>query len=204
LCIPGPGCRPFPIPRVSVGLEGSIRLERLDQEVSVKKSRLLWAAALAPLALLAPRSTSQSAADLAIPGLGKIQQEPTLVYDVTGGTLSGLVNTNVVVYNNGLVSYSNFGSFGGGDGSSCVVQVPTDAVKKLTSDLKRSGAATLPDGGLIISDVPLQTVTFLAEPATDAKAHTFSFLGGGQQGQVAQIINQFLQQYVPGCGSSDF
>jgi hypothetical protein len=156
-----------------------------------------------PLVFLAPMTPSQVAA---VPGPILIPfeliQEPVLVYDVTGSTLIGPVHESLVVYNNGHVSWSAASFFTGGDGESCTFQVPIDVVRKLARALADAGAFELPDDPSLVTDVPLLTVTVM-KAATDAKAHTFSFFGGfgDPHANVAMIINDFISEYVPGCGS---
>lgn len=159
------------------------------------KSQFLTAA-LAVLAMSAP-SAAQSILDpgpIAAPG--KIKREPTLIYDVSGSTLTGPVHTNLVVYNDGFVTYSNFSSFGSTNVAVTTKFVPETVVKALTFDLQAAGAHTLSDSGGIVFDLPTTTVTFM-RPGTNAKARTFSFnLAGDGHIAVIKVISTFLNQFV--------
>jgi len=165
------------------------------------KAILLAALVVTPLLVfLAPTPTSQTAGTVIGPGaLGAFTREPTLIYDVTGFTLAGELHVNAVVYNDGLVSYSSRSGLFGVVEQACTVFVPPTDVKKLTDALAGAGAGTLPDKLLFVSDVPLQTVTFM-KPATDTKAHSFSwYIAPGAYTAVQTIINDFLQKHVPDC-----
>jgi hypothetical protein len=161
------------------------------------------ALAAAPLALLAPAPSSQQGT-VVIPNIQPLlQREPTLVFDITGFSLLGELHTSMVVYNDGLVSYSNRSGFLGGDGQSCTVSVPQNAVRKLTRNLAGAGAGALEDNQQLVLDVPLTTVTFM-KPGTDTKAHTFSFyIGGSAHSEVSQIIGEFVAENIPVCTGNE-
>lgn len=153
---------------------------------------------------LLPRSEAQAVP--IGPGIKTpIVREPTLIHDVTGSTLIGPFHQNLVVYNDGLVSFAAASQIigGGGDGQACTAFIPASEVAELTKALADAGAATLPDRFAFVADLPLTTVTFM-KPATDTKAHTFSFFfGPGGYQQVQTIVNTFIQKHFPGgCSSS--
>lgn len=164
------------------------------------KSHFLTAA-VAVLALSAP-SAAQIILD---PGPGAapsiIKREPTLIYDVTGGTLAGPVHTNLVVYNDGFVTYSNFSTFGSVNVGVTTKFLPEIVVKELTQDLQAAGAHTLTDSGGIVFDLPTTTVTFM-RPGTNAKARTYSYnLATDGHIAVQKVIANFLTDYVFDIGS---
>ncbi len=159
------------------------------------KSQFLTAA-LAVLALSAP-SAAQTIFD---PGQGaapsKIKREPTLIFDVTGATLAGPLHTNLVVYNDGFVTYSNFSTFGSINVGVTTKFVPETVVKALTFDLQAAGAHILGDSGGIVFDLPTTTVTFM-RPGTNAKANTYSFnLATDGHIAVQKVIGTFLNNFV--------
>ncbi|MEM7310606.1 MAG: hypothetical protein AAF682_28275 [Planctomycetota bacterium] len=126
--------------------------------------------------------------------LGDVQWEPVLVYDVTGGTFTGPVHTNMVVFNNGTVSFARDEDFFGEDHVS-VQDVGATAVAELGQALVDAGALTLNDapGG---ADIPLTTVTIL-KGETTSPSRTFSWTFGTPAHQaVQQIITDFIDTHV--------
>ncbi len=123
-------------------------------------------------------------------------QEPVLIFDVTGSSIAGPVHDSVVVYNNGLVSVSEFRMFQGNDGSTRTVSVPVKAVRRLSSALAAAGAFSLQDSAATFPDLPVTTISVLSGK-TDAKAHTFSVtVGNAGHAAVQGIIQNFLSTYV--------
>lgn len=136
----------------------------------------------------------------------QIPHEPLLVYDVTGSTLLGPLHTSLSVYNDGTVSYVSLPPFVlGAVPEVRTVFVGQPAVQALSKDLSMAGAGTLQDNFGAAQDIPLTTVTFM-RPATDTRAHTFSFLFAGPGHQaVSLIVNEFIQENItspPSLGSS--
>jgi hypothetical protein len=170
------------------------------------KLRLFLAAAAFPaLTFLAPITSSSPAGETSIvPGIGNVVQEPVLVWDVTGSGIAGPLHSNVVVYNNGLVSYSSFFLFTGNDGQACTTNVSPSTVKRLASDLAKAGAGTLGDNSSMGADIPLTTITFFQKPGTDSSAHTFSFFHGTAYMDVQTILWDFQSKHVPSCSGNDF
>lgn len=128
-------------------------------------------------------------------------REPLLIFDTTGGTLTGTVHEHLIVYNDGLASYS---------AASLVVfpepgefidarttSLSPDEVEALRVALGKAGASTLVDNNVFIADAPIHTVTFFRKPGTDAIGHSFSFHGGEQHGKVAAIIFALIDEHFP-------
>jgi len=135
-------------------------------------------------------------------------QSPVLVYDVTGGTLAGVIHFQLSVYNTGFasVSSSGFNVFDPEDDGSCPNDgkatydyVGTAAVEQLQAALKAAGAFKAGNGQQGV-DVPQHTVTVFAGRGADSKAHsfTFQFASSPEVGATLQVINAFVDEYFPG------
>ena len=144
--------------------------------------------------------------------------EPIVMLNVSGSTLLGPVQYNLIVYSNGQTMFirsEGFPTGGGGDSGldgsdpqQLLSPVPVALVQnlmlseievdQLVADLRRAGAQTLCDQEVQVTDVPLQTLTIL-EARADAVAHTFSYWGGvGDYADVAQTVDSFIATYFPG------
>jgi hypothetical protein len=163
------------------------------QEEAMKLSLALTLAA--PLALVplfvspAPAATQASAQTVGI------VWEPVLVFDATGGTFAGPVHVNMVVYNNGFVSYASDESFFGGDIVS-IQQVDPTVIKKLVRKLEIAGADVLGDATFPTPDLPLTTVTFL-NGSTNSPSHSFSYTAPiGSYSTISTVVNDFISDYV--------
>jgi hypothetical protein len=135
------------------------------------------------------------------PCANNLMQEPVLVYDVTGFTLTGLIHRHLAVYNNGVASISSVSSsiFTGSTTSSQadVAFVSPDEASKLLRELANANAFTLCDQSIAVSDIPMTTVS-VSRGATDAQTHTFSYwTGGGPYAGVQQTIDAFIQKTFP-------
>ena len=120
---------------------------------------------------------------------------PILVYDVSGSTLLGPLHRHLAVYDDGHASYSAAGGLPGAQPEAVFTYVGEKAAAQLLADLRAAGAFQLCDAQLLVSDVPLTTVTVLT-PGTDARAHSFSYwipTTAGHQ-QVEQVIQTFLDE----------
>ncbi len=128
-------------------------------------------------------------------------QEPVLVFDISGFTLTGVLHQHLAVYNNGVASISRV------SGGTSLFPLSKDAdlafissqmVEKLQKDLAAAGAPLACDEQLFVSDIPMTTVTVF-RGGTDARAHTFSYwLPTTPQSQAtAQVISKFIADVFP-------
>ena len=146
-----------------------------------------------------PTSGSSLAAPITA---GAIKQEPVLLYDITGSTLTGSVHLQLTVYNNGVAAASRLNHVvfpsPGVDADVDVVYIAPQEVNMLRRDLAAAGAFTNVDQSIFVSDVPTTTVTVF-RGATDAKAHTYSYmLASGSTADVQAVIQDFLKLHFPG------
>lgn len=126
-----------------------------------------------------------------------IRRELVVSYDTTGGTLTGPININLQVYNNGEVKYSRSSGLTP-DTTIAHVNVGTAAVKNFANQLRSAGAFTLCDQNIAVADVPLSTLTLTTGSPT-GKYHTFSyFIGfGAGYSEVSQAVNNFITTHIP-------
>lgn len=132
----------------------------------------------------------------------QIVHEPVVVFNVTGATLAGTVHRQLTVYNNGFVTISKLDNqvF---PAQQRVVDVQTAGIGgerafNLVLRLVQNGAGTLRDQPLVVSDVPLNTLTVL-EGKEVAASRTFSWwVGIGEYSGVQRVINDFIQAHFPG------
>jgi hypothetical protein len=131
------------------------------------------------------------------PCSNQLQQEPVLVWDHTGSTLTGPYHSRLSVYSNGLATVSSVVGFESA-GNAATAFVPPAAVQALRQALMAAGAATLCDQQSAVADVPLTTVTFFLG-GTDARARTFSYwLGTNEYAAVSTIVSDFRGAFFPG------
>lgn len=134
-------------------------------------------------------------------------QTPVLVYDVTGGTLAGVIHLQLSVYNTGFasISASGFNAFEPPDDGRCpndgradYAFVGQQAAKDLLTQLKGAGAFEANNGAQGL-DVPLHTVTVFANRGAEAKTHSFTyqFASSPEIFATAEVINQFIDTYFP-------
>jgi hypothetical protein len=158
--------------------------------------------ALSAIALPRPQVTT-SAVPLPPPCPNPILREPVVLYEVTGGTLVGAVDTFLTVYNDGTARLSS--SLGGaGIGSSQLALLPPALVDSLRQELSASGALVLCDQPDFTSDTPLQTLTVLRP--SSRRSNTFSwFAADGDVAQIQAILEAFIALHFvapPGGGKS--
>lgn len=175
-----------------------------------KHSRILAAASL--LAVLGTGTalvvdSSDAFADNTLsysPGLGvdnPLVREPIVFWDISGFTLTGPLHSRLAVYNDGLASISSAsnGLFGAHSDADFTF-VGLDDIVALRQALGAAGAASATDSDLFVSDVPLQTVTFISKPAPKARANTFNFWLAiePEQQAVLAVLNDFIEDHFPG------
>ncbi len=152
-------------------------------------------ALVASSAMAAPQSGSSI---IAIPPvLPFFDREPIVNLDVTGSTLLGAFHSRMTVYSDGLVTGSDCGGFSGSNSAGTASATKNEA-SMLHRRLLAAGGLTLPDNGLLVSDVPLTTVTVWDK--NSKKSNTFSFfVGGGQYSTILQILNDFAAKHPVAC-----
>ena len=149
------------------------------------RSTVCAALALVPLAPLAPLT----------PGANDIPHEPLLVYEVSGGTLGGPIDRELILYGDGSARLSSATS--GVDGTCQYTGVPAEDALALFTSLAQDGVFLLEDQDLAVSDVPLQTLTVM-RPLTNARVHTYSWwLGEDAYGPPEQKLNAFIATHFP-------
>ena len=133
------------------------------------------------------------------------RHEPVVVYEVTGGTLSGPVDSVLVVNSDGLARFSS--SIGPGPGFSYTVGVGQQAVNQLLTDLVDAGALFQCDSSFVVSDIPLSTLTILRGP-TRRQGRTFSwFVPEGSLAGIQSTLSGFIAAHFPpppGGGGDEF
>ncbi|MFT7670760.1 MAG: hypothetical protein ACI8X5_003473 [Planctomycetota bacterium] len=121
---------------------------------------------------------------------GKIQREPVVMFDVSGGTLLGAYAEHLIVYNDGYASYSIMSPF-----EEARVEgrmLPGNGAANLLEELEKAGAFEMTDAEGEVSDVPLTTVTVF-QGGTNAAAHSFSYwLSSGPQGMADDVLSDFI------------
>ena len=130
---------------------------------------------------LAPQSTRPSRMP-APPCANTIEHEPVLLYEISGGTLTGPVDSFLSLYGDGSARLSS--SLGGaGLGSSQFTSVTPAEVEALRSALIAAGALEACDEDFPTNDAPQQTLT-LFRPGSH-RANTFSW--SSPEGNLAEI-----------------
>ncbi len=155
--------------------------------------------ALVALSILPWLSPSQGAV-AAIPAPGCVDvfpHHPIVVYEVSGGTLAGPLDQELIVYGDGSARLSsataNFGA-----GSSRQAFIGDAAAAALITSLSQNGAFQLCDLSDQVSDMPLSTLTVM-RGNTDSRVHTFSwFFAQGQHATAEQILQTFIATNFPG------
>jgi hypothetical protein len=150
--------------------------------------------ALSILPWLQPSHGPVSAA--AAPGCVDVfPHHPIVVYEISGGTLAGPLDQELLVYGDGSArlssSTANFGA-----GSSQLTFVGDAAAAALITSLSQNGAFQLCDVPDQVSDMPLSTLTVM-RGNTDSRVHTYSwFLAPqGQHATVEQILQSFISAH---------
>ena len=131
-------------------------------------------------------------------------REPTVVWDSSGSTLLGSIHLRVSIYSDGLVTASKFfPTLPGPIQPVCVEKaktktIPVAQVRMFHQTLLAAGANTLNDNPLVVTDVPLQTMTFFRHPGPNARSHTFNYWAtNGAWGNVDALIRQFIMTEFP-------
>ncbi len=177
----------------------------------MNKRTWTWTIAIVALLMIAATWTGSPAEREASALTGEIattlpmapQQYPVLFYEVSGGTLGGLVHYRLSVYDSGAASISEASVPLPGrddpDGRAAFIFVGPDVVAEFRHALIAAGATTINGGPGGITDTPLQTITFFPRSHPRAASNTFSFfLANGNIGAVLEIINAFIDEHFPG------
>ena len=134
---------------------------------------------------------------------GVIQWEPVVVYNLTGGTLTGTLHRQLTVYNNGFATIAQFDMpvfpTPGEIKDVATTSVGSDAAFQLLIDLVVAGAGTLPDQQIPFSDTPLKTLTVLQGQQL-ALSRTISWYGGFGYTDLDIVVNTFIADNFPGFG----
>ena len=165
----------------------------IQEKVMLRSSLIV--SALAAAALFAG-STSADEVEPAPSCVNLLRNEPVLVFDVTGSTLAGPVHENLIVYSSGFVAFSRAESFS----QAMAVRtghVSPDEVARLLRDLADSGAGVGCDQAIVVTDVPMKSLTTLAA-GTNARAHTINYFGGEPFYEaIDEIVGDFRAQVFP-------
>jgi hypothetical protein len=125
-----------------------------------------------------------------------IRHEPLVLYDVSGSTIAGPIDTSLVVYNDGTVRVSSTGQFGL-PSTSQVAFVGFDPVHQLLLDLSSLGAGQLCDDITLAVDLPTSTLTVFRD-ASDSRNHTFSWIVPiAPYDAVQQRLQDFIHTHFP-------
>lgn len=153
---------------------------------------------VASLFLVTPQSQPARAAEPApAPACADtIPMHPVLVHDVAGSTLIGPIYRHLVVYSNGHAHLSAT-TYEPDPGRAQTGILTLAEVAQLRADLASAGAFTSCDNDLPVSDVPVTTVSVF-RGATNALAHTYSFLApDAQQAAVEAVVQQLVATKFP-------
>ena len=121
--------------------------------------------------------------------------EPLVVYDVTGATLAGLVDSNLVVYDSGVAKLSS-ASAQPGEGRAILSYVSPQEALDFARDLALAGGLAICDQNAAGSDVPLKTLTLFRSGKTDTRVHSFSWwFATKEYSAIQQRIDQFIQTH---------
>ncbi|QDU84796.1 hypothetical protein Pla163_19100 [Planctomycetes bacterium Pla163] len=131
-----------------------------------------------------------------------LDQEPLLMYDVSGYSLTGVIHQHLAVYDNGVVSIS---SVSGGTplfpsaNKADITYIQPTAARALLKSLVQAGARQICDEDIPVADLPLTTITVFARGNTDDRAHTFSYwLPLSNESQtVSGLIQAFIATTFP-------
>jgi hypothetical protein len=137
------------------------------------------------------------AADVVFPNTceNKIVHEPVLVYELAGSTLIAQIDKTLYVYADGSLKLA----VAEADSLGFCLRAKTDpkVVFNLQQALVQAGVLVLCDDPRNVTDVPLNTLTYL-RGTQDARAHTFSYwLGDGEYAQVDALLQNFIVEQFP-------
>lgn len=136
---------------------------------------------------LAPQSARR--ATLPPSCVNAIQREPLVLYEVTGGTLTGPLDAFLTVHNDGSARLSSFLG-GAGAGTSQFVSLAFSEVQDLRQALIGAGALLECDQPDTVSDTPLQTLTVFQG---GRRSHTFSWWSSdGNLAVIEGILADFM------------
>jgi hypothetical protein len=165
----------------------------------IRASALLLAAAIAFVALLVFASPATPAQGAAAPvGCGDLfAQQPLVIFQTNGNTLAGPTHFQLSVFGDGTIAISKK-SWDGTSKADSTVIAPGRAAE-FHKAIVSLGGLTLCDSPQMISDVPLNTITVFNHDTTDARAHTFSFLGGnsGPYSQIESFVSALAAAVFP-------
>jgi hypothetical protein len=144
-----------------------------------------------------PAPQSSSLAGIQTPCPNPIEREPVVLYEVSGGTLVGVVDYFLTVYSDGSARLSSFLG-GAGTGSSQFVSMDPSEVEALRQALTSAGALLECDAPDHTSDTPLQTLTLFRAGST-RRSNTFSwFTNDGNLALVQSLLDGFIAaHFVP-------
>lgn len=158
---------------------------------------MLLGIALGAVALTAALTLPAAHAQSAIADGTPIDQEPLLIYDVSGFGFGGPIHKHLTVYSNGLCTVSG-GSDSFGPSVADFRTVDRKRVRVLHRDLIDSGALLGVDRIAQVADLPLTTVTVFESSERNASHNTYSFfdVSGGEAGVVG-LIREFIEETFP-------
>lgn len=131
-----------------------------------------------------------------------LDQEPLVMFDVTGFTLAGLLHEHLCVYDNGVVTISRVSGgtplFPLTNAADIAFISPNDA-RNLHKTLTQAGAFRACDEQLSVADLPMSTVSIFRAGATDDRVHTFSYwIPQSPESQATSLaISAFRDQTFP-------
>jgi hypothetical protein len=152
--------------------------------------------ALAALPLGGQKQSAISAASDSNNCPNSIRHELLVAYEVHGGTLTGPVDLNLLVYSDGVARLVDASD---SDAPTVeIVQTDPDAVGELVRDLERYGGLLNCDEQGFVTDVPLHTLTLL-RAGSDERAHSYSWwLRDCSNGATEVRIAEFIADAFPG------
>jgi len=107
-----------------------------------------------------------------------LDQEPLVMFDVTGYSLTGIIHEHLCVYDNGVVTISRVSGgtplFPLTNAADVAFVTPTQA-RNLHKSLIQGGVLRACDEPLAVADLPMTTVTLFRSGRTDDRVHTFSY-----------------------------
>ena len=125
-----------------------------------------------------------------------IPHEPLVVYDNSGGTIAGLIDVGLTVYNDGWVRASVVSQVTNTTKAE-VAYVGPQLAGAFALDLRQLGAGVLCDQVSFANDLPTQTLTILSNNQ-DPRGHTYSWLeGDASYAPIDQRIQTFLHATFP-------
>jgi len=124
-----------------------------------------------------------------------IDCEPLLVYDVSGHGIAGPIHKSLMLYSDGLVSYSSRDLSGL---AADVTWVSPELAQEINDDLIAAGALELGDRRSDgVADFPMTTITVFNGSQPNAVYNVFSFFDIDEArgyGAVTGIIEAFITQ----------